>query len=68
MKLIISGESKEVRDGITITELIKEENVKYPTYVTVSVNTKFPKSTEYDSYVLKDGDEVEFLYYMGGGK
>ncbi len=68
MKLIISGKSKEVKDGITIAELIQEEDVKYPDYVTVSVNTKFPKSNEYDSYVLKDGDEVEFLYYMGGGK
>ena len=68
MKLVISGEQKEVKDGITISELIQEEKVKYPIYVTVSVNTKFPKSTEYDSYVLKDGDEVEFLYYMGGGK
>lgn len=68
MKLIISGESKEVDDGITIAQLIKEENVKYPDYVTVSVNTKFPERSEYDSYVLKDGDAVEFLYYMGGGQ
>lgn len=68
MQLIISGEKQEVRDGITIEQLIQEKNIEYPDYVSVSVNTKFPERKDYGSYVLKDGDEVEFLYFMGGGK
>lgn len=68
MKLIISGDEKEVQDGITIRELIKEENVKYPDYVRVSVNKHFPENSAYDTTVLKDGDQVEFLYFMGGGQ
>lgn len=39
-----------------------------PQYVTVSVNDEFVQSGTFDTTVLKDGDEVEFLYFMGGGQ
>lgn len=68
MKLIIAGEVKEVKDGITIAQLIEEENVETPEYVTVAVNDEFAKSQNFKTQVLKDGDSVEFLYFMGGGQ
>lgn len=43
------------------------ENVETPEYVTVSINEEFVESAAKDSTVLKDGDNVEFLYFMGGG-
>lgn len=67
MKLTIGGEVKEVKDGITIAELIAEENVETPEYVSVSVNEEFAQREEFETQVLKDGDVVEFLYFMGGG-
>lgn len=67
MKIIVAGENKEVADGLTIAELIVQEQVETPEYVTVSVNEEFIDSSEFESYVLKEGDEVEFLYFMGGG-
>ena len=39
-----------------------------PEYVTVSVNEEFVDQGAFDSTLLKDGDEVEFLYFMGGGR
>ena len=36
-------------------------------YVTVSINDEFVARDEHDNIVLKDGDVVEFLYFMGGG-
>ena len=41
MKITVSGETKEVKDGITISELISQENVETPEYVSVSVNEEF---------------------------
>jgi sulfur carrier protein len=67
MKITVSGEKKEVKDGLTLTELIEMENVETPEYVTVSINEEFVESSAKDSTVLKDGDNVEFLYFMGGG-
>lgn len=67
MKITVAGEAKEVRDGLTIAELIKQENVENPEYVTVSVNDEFAESESFSSRELHDGDVVEFLYFMGGG-
>lgn len=67
MKITVSGTEKEVKDGLTLPELIETENVETPEYVTVSINEEFVESAAKDSTVLKDGDNVEFLYFMGGG-
>ena len=39
-----------------------------PDYVTVSVNEEFVQKEKFDSHELHEGDTVEFLYFMGGGK
>lgn len=67
MFITVSGEKKEVKDGITLGELITLEQVETPEYVTVSVNEEFVESEGRDAVTLKDGDVVEFLYFMGGG-
>lgn len=67
MKITVAGEKKEVKDGLTIAELIEQENVENPLYVTVSVNEEFAVREDFETQTLKDGDEVEFLYFMGGG-
>ncbi|WP_406039275.1 sulfur carrier protein ThiS [Succinimonas sp.] len=68
MIITVAGKRKEVAAGTTVAELIKIENVETPQYVTVSVNGEFIKSDTFDTHVLNEGDEVEFLYFMGGGQ
>ena len=68
MKITVGGEAKEVKDGLTLTELIEQENVETPEYVTVSINEEFVESAAKETTVLKEGDNVEFLYFMGGGR
>lgn len=67
MTITVSGEKKEVKEGLTLPELFELENVETPEYVTVSVNDEFVSEDEKKSLSLKDGDTVEFLYFMGGG-
>ena len=62
MTITVAGEKKEVTDGLTLTELMVQQNVEMPEYVTVSINDEFVPSEEKESTVLKDGDNVEFLY------
>ena len=38
-----------------------------PQYVTVTVNDEFVDRAAFDTTALKEADEVEFLYFMGGG-
>ncbi|MCR4806150.1 MAG: sulfur carrier protein ThiS [Lachnospiraceae bacterium] len=67
MKITVAGNKKEVDDGLTVAKLIEIEQVETPQYVTVSVNEEFIDSGAFETTVLKDGDEIEFLYFMGGG-
>lgn len=68
MIVTVSGTKKEVRGVLTIAELIEQEQVQTPQYVTVSVNNEFARSQDFRTQQLKDGDSVEFLYFMGGGQ
>ena len=67
MTITVAGEKKEYKDGLTLPELIELENVDMPEYVTVSINEEFVVTEDKRKTVLKDGDNVEFLYFMGGG-
>lgn len=67
MYITVAGNKKEVRNGMTLSELIELENVEMPDYVTVSINDEFIDADKKAVTVLKNGDNVEFLYFMGGG-
>lgn len=67
MQITVAGVKKEVKDGLTLPELIELEQVETPEYVTVSINEEFVASGDKENTVLKEGDNVEFLYFMGGG-
>ena len=68
MLITVAGVKKEVKEGLTVAQLIVDENVETPQYVTVSINDEFVESGTFENTVLNDGDNVEFLYFMGGGQ
>ena len=67
MTITVAGVKKEVADGLTVAQLVIDENVETPQYVTVTINDKFVESGQFAETVIKDGDSIEFLYFMGGG-
>lgn len=68
MTITVAGNKKEVADNLMVAQLIIDENVETPEYVTVTINDEFVKSGTFEETTLKDGDVVEFLYFMGGGQ
>lgn len=68
MNITVTGNKKEVAEGLTVAQLVIDEKVETPEYVTVTINDEFVESGAFESTVLKDGDVVEFLYFMGGGQ
>ena len=66
-KITVNGEAQEVKLPLTLTELIKQNNVEQPEMVSVQVNDDFVDRTEWDDIQIKEGDSVDFLYFMGGG-
>lgn len=63
----VNGEIKVVELPLNVSELIKLNNVEQPEMVSVQVNEEFADRDEWNSIQLKENDEVDFLYFMGGG-
>ena len=68
MRILVAGETKEVKEGLTVAELLVNEQVETPEYVTVTVNDDFIDSADFEKISLSENDTVEFLYFMGGGR
>ena len=66
-KITVNGEAQEVQLPLSLTELIKQNDVHQPEMVSVQVNEDFVDRNEWDSIQMKEGDSVDFLYFMGGG-
>lgn len=64
---MVNGEAQEVILPLTLTELIKQNDVQQPEMVSVQVNEDFADRSEWDGIQIKEGDTVDFLYFMGGG-
>lgn len=64
----VNGESQEVVLPMTVEELIKQNNVENPELVSVQVNEEFLDRNDYARRQVKDGDEVDFLFFIGGGQ
>ena len=67
MELIVNGKAVEYGDSMSVTGLLKKQEVKMPDMVSVELNGKILKRDKFDQTTLKQGDKVEFLYFMGGG-
>ena len=66
-KITVNGEAQEVQLPISLTELIKQNDVQQPEMVSVQLNDDFVDRNEWDRLKIKEGDSVDFLYFMGGG-
>ncbi|MCI7323575.1 MAG: sulfur carrier protein ThiS [Lachnospiraceae bacterium] len=67
MKVTVSGNTKDIAENTTVAQLVIDEKVDNPDYVTVTINDEFVEHHDFEKTVLKENDVVEFLYFMGGG-
>ncbi len=67
IRITINGKEEEIEDNMSVLELLKLKNIR-PEVVTVEVNDKIIQRKDYSSTYLKEGDRVEFVFYMGGGQ
>jgi sulfur carrier protein len=68
MQIKVNGETNELHEiKVNLSELLKIREVESPEMVAVQLNGEFVEMDNYASTYLKAGDDVEFLYFMGGG-
>ena len=66
-KIYVNGDAQEVNLPLNVSELIKQSDVQQPDMVSVQVNEEFAEREDWETIQLKEGDKVDFLYFMGGG-
>ena len=65
--IYVNGEAQEVNLPLSLSELITLNKVVQPDMVSVQLNEEFVDRNDWKNIQLKDGDNVDFLYFMGGG-
>ncbi|HEY7128157.1 MAG TPA: sulfur carrier protein ThiS [Nitrospira sp.] len=65
MQLKINGKSEEFPGG-SVLDLLKTKKIE-PQMVAVEVNDSMVGREQLGATQLKEGDRLEFLFYMGGG-
>jgi sulfur carrier protein len=68
MKINVNGKPVEIAEEVTVKDLLDRGYTEMQEYVTVQVNEDIIPKENYANVSIKDGDVIEFLYYMGGGR
>ena len=66
-KIQVNGIDQEIDSPVALIDLIKINKVEQPDMVSVQINGEFVIREEFSSKIINEGDEVDFLYFMGGG-
>lgn len=66
MEVKINGDLKEVREGMSISNLLTEMNMP-PIGIAVELNREIIPRSSHESTVLKEGDVLEIVKMVGGG-
>jgi sulfur carrier protein len=66
MQVKINGKSEEISGG-TVLDLLQAKKIE-PQMVAVEVNDTMLDRNHLATTSLYDGDRIEFLFYMGGGR
>ena len=66
--ITLNGEPQTINEEtITVAKLLALNKVEMPDMVSVQFNGAFLDRKSYETSHIKPADEVDFLYFMGGG-
>jgi thiamine biosynthesis protein ThiS len=66
MLIEVNGKSRDVKDGLSIANLISDLDLD-GRLVVVELNRQIVRHTERDEVALRTGDRVEIVHFVGGG-
>ena len=66
MKLIVNGHEKEFDENTTLLQVLEKLDL-VGKVMAAAVNMEIVKQDTWQSHVLKDGDKLELLDFVGGG-
>lgn len=66
MTITLNGDKRELAAPLTVAQLLSQLEID-GRRVAVELNLAVVKKAAYDSSVIKEGDEVEIVNFVGGG-
>ena len=66
MKVRVNGEEREIADGLNVSRLLEELQIR-PGRVVVELNRNIVSRETHASTQLKEGDTLEIVHFVGGG-
>jgi sulfur carrier protein len=66
MKIRVNGEEKEIADGLNVARLLEELQIR-PGRVVVELNRNIVSREAHGLTLLKEGDALEIVHFVGGG-
>ena len=66
MTITLNGDKHELTAPVSVSQLLQQLEID-ARRVAVELNLAVVKKAAYDSAVIKDGDEVEIVNFVGGG-
>ena len=66
MKVIVNGDSTDIRDDCTVAGLLEDLQIGRDR-VAVEVGLEIVSKAHYDTHLLHEGDKVEIVQFVGGG-
>ncbi|NOX26419.1 MAG: sulfur carrier protein ThiS [Deltaproteobacteria bacterium] len=68
MRIKINGEAEDIEaEKLTVIDLLRLKNVESPEMVSVQLNGDIIERQDYETTGISADDELDFLYFMGGG-
>jgi len=69
MKIKVNGKDQSIqKNEVSVLELLKSNDVASVEMVSVQLNGNFIDKNDFETISLKENDEFDFLYFMGGGE
>ena len=66
MKITVNGEVKEVKEGISVTDLLEATGMP-ALGIAVELNCEIVPKSQHGSTMLKEDDNLEIVKMVGGG-
>ena len=66
MRVQINGDTREMADGMSLNDLIRELSLA-PERVAIELNQQVVRRSDWSQTFLNDADRIEIVHFVGGG-
>ena len=66
MKVVVNGETKEIAENFTLTELLKHFSLP-DERIAIELNQEVVRKKDWENIKINDADKIEIIHFVGGG-